>query len=296
MHVNANGLSIHVQIEGEGEPLLMIMGIGAQLLHWPQGLVDLFVANGFQCIRFDNRDMGLSERLNGRVDVTKVLSRRMLGLQIDAPYTLADMAQDSVGVLTALNIDQAHIFGASMGGMIAQRIAINHPGRVKTLTSLMSTPGRRRDSLTSVKAARALLKNPNITDAKSHADSTIEFLDAVGTPGLNRDVPELRRVCAEIYKRGLSPDGFIRQLAAIAADGDRTRELRSVLAPTLVLHGSKDPLISHAGGRATADAIPGATYQALDGMGHDLPPSYWPTIAAAVTQHAQPLADGRLRA
>ncbi len=296
MHVNANGLSIHVQVEGEGEPLLMIMGIGAQLLHWPQGLVDLFVANGFQCIRFDNRDMGLSERLTGRVDVANVLTRRMLGLNIDAPYTLADMADDSVGVLAALNIDRAHIFGASMGGMIAQRIAINHPQRVKSLTSLMSTPGRRRDSLTSVKAARALLKNPNITDAKSHADAVIAFLDAVGTPGVKRDVPELRRVCAEIYRRGLSPDGFVRQLAAIAADGDRTRELRLVQAPTLVLHGSRDPLISPAGGQATADAIPGATYQPLDGMGHDLPPSYWPTIANAVTHHANPLADGRLRA
>ena len=296
MHVNANGLSIHVQVDGEGEPLLLIMGIGAQLLHWPQGLIDLLVARGFQCIRFDNRDMGLSERMSGRVDVTKALSRRILGLHVDSPYTLKDMADDSVGVLDALNIDRAHVLGASMGGMIAQRMAIHHPHRLKSLTSLMSTPGRRRDSLTSVKAARALLKNPNITDAKSHADATIDFLNAVGTPGVERDITELRRVCAEIYKRGLSPDGFLRQLVAIAADGDRTRQLRSVRVPTLVLHGSKDPLISPAGGRATAHAIPGARYTSLQGMGHDLPHRYWATITEAVTQHAQPLADGQLRA
>lgn len=296
MHVKANGLSIHVQIDGEGEPLLMIMGIGAQLLHWPQGFVDQLVDRGFQCIRFDNRDMGLSDRLSGRVDVFKVLSRRILGLAVDAPYTLADMANDSVGVLDALDIDRAHVLGASMGGMIAQRIAIDHPTRVASLTSLMSTPGRRRDNLTSVKAARALLRNPNITDATSHADSVIDFLEAVGTPGIERDIPELRRVCAEIYKRGLSPDGFVRQLAAIASDGDRTRELKAITAPTLVLHGTRDPLISKAGGEATASAIPGATYTPLDGMGHDLPPRYWPTVVQAVTKLAMPLADGRLRA
>lgn len=288
MNVQANGVSIHVQIDGTGEPLLMIMGIGAQLLHWPQGLIDGLVARGFQCIRFDNRDMGLSERLSGEVDVAKVLSRRLLGLHIDAPYTLVDMANDSVGVLDALNIDRAHVLGASMGGMIAQRIAIDHPERVLTLTSMMSTPGRRRDSLTSVKAARALLQRPVITDARSHADSVITFLNAVGTPGIERDVPELRRVCAEIYKRGLSPDGFMRQLAAIAADGDRSRALRDIHAPTLVLHGSKDPLISPAGGKATADAIPGATYESLDGMGHDLPPSYWKQVIDAVARHAKP--------
>ncbi|MFT6145261.1 MAG: pimeloyl-ACP methyl ester carboxylesterase, partial [Myxococcota bacterium] len=249
MNVQANGLSLNVQIDGEGDPLLLIMGIGAQLLHWPQGFVDQLVGKGFQCIRFDNRDMGLSQRMTGRVDVANVLTRRMLGLSITAPYTLKDMADDSVGVLDALNIDSAHILGASMGGMIAQRIAIDHPQRTKTLISLMSTPGRRRDSLTSIKAARALLKNPNITDAESHADATIEFLNAVGTPGVVRDVPELRRMCGEIYKRGLSPDGFLRQLAAIAADGDRTSALRKVEAPTLVLHGSRDPLISPAGGQ-----------------------------------------------
>ncbi|MFT6822204.1 MAG: pimeloyl-ACP methyl ester carboxylesterase, partial [Myxococcota bacterium] len=129
MNVQANGLSLNVQIDGEGDPLLLIMGIGAQLLHWPQGFVDQLVGKGFQCIRFDNRDMGLSQRMTGRVDVANVLTRRMLGLSITAPYTLKDMADDSVGVLDALNIDSAHILGASMGGMIAQRIAIDHPQR-----------------------------------------------------------------------------------------------------------------------------------------------------------------------
>lgn len=284
--VHSNDITLNVQIDGEGTPLLLIMGIGAQLLHWPQGLVDTLVSEGFQCIRHDNRDVGLSQRMSGHVDVGGIIGRRLFGMSVRPPYTLSDMATDSLGVLDALGIDRAHVFGVSMGGMIAQRMAIDAPERMLSLTSMMSSPGRRRDSLVSLRAARALLRRPAITDVESYTDELESFLQAVGTPGEIRDREQLHAVCAQIYARGLSPDGFARQFAAIAADGDRSEALRQVRVPTLVLHGTSDPLIAPGGGKATADAIPGARFVGLEGMGHDLPSRFWPLIVREVADLA----------
>ena len=300
MKVQANGIEIGVDIIGDGVPLLMIMGIGAQLLHWPEGFVRQLADAGFQCIRFDNRDMGLSQRMTGDVDVPGLIARRLIGRSVNSPYTLSDMARDSVGVLDALDIESAHVIGASMGGMIAQRIAIETPERMRTLTALMTSAGRRRDALVSLRAVRALLRSPVIHNADDYADSVVEFLDAVGSPGVERDLDELRRVCHLIYERGLNPAGFNRQLAAIIADGDRRAELADIDVPTLVLHGLSDPLLSPAGGRALADAIPGARFEGIDGMGHDLPRNAWRTLTDHIVDHVvqsgDVLAERRIRA
>lgn len=300
MQVRANGLSLEVEDEGEGTPLLLIMGLGAQLLHWPQRFVDTLVRRGFRVVRFDNRDVGLSQRLSGTPDIPRLIGRRLLGLPIRSPYSLSDMAQDAVGVLDALDIDRAHIIGASLGGMIAQRVALEHPERALSLTSIMSSPGRRRDNLVSPKAALALLKTPDASTVESYTADLFTFMDTVGSPDFDRDNEEFRRVAAELYRRGVSPEGSKRQLAAILADGDRTELLRSIRKPTLVIHGLADPLIAPAGGRATAAAIPGARFMGIEGMGHDLPAAVHDRLADAIGELVQgngsALAEGGSRA
>lgn len=272
---NANGLELEYESFGEGEPLLLIMGLGAQMILWSDGFVDSLVRRGFRVVRFDNRDAGLSTRMSARVgDPRKLMMRRMLGLPVDAPYRLRDMADDAAGLLDHLGIARAHVVGASMGGMIAQSMAIEHPARVKTLVSIMSSTGARRHMLSRPKGIAALLR-PAPRDRAQAAEGAVSFFRTCGGTTHPPDFEWLRETAGRAYDRAFNPAGFVRQLAAILASGSRLRALAGVQAPTTVIHGTVDPLVLPSAGAGTARAIPGARFVPIEGMGHDMPSSLW---------------------
>lgn len=274
--ITANGIQIEAECHGNPAhpPLLLIMGLGAQLTLWPIELIDGLVARGFYVVRFDNRDIGLSQKFThkGLPNFPLVVIMRKLGLRAPLAYHLTDMADDAVGVLEALGIDAAHVVGVSLGGMIAQLVATNYPERVLSLTSIMSTtsnpklppPGR-----AALKALTAPMPpGGGLQDyiALGHRRS-----EAIGSPGYPADADRrAERLIAE-FARSFHPTGAPRQYAAILADGDRRARLKAVTAPTLVIHGEADPLITIEGGRDTAASIKGARLVTYPGMGHDLP-------------------------
>jgi pimeloyl-ACP methyl ester carboxylesterase len=263
------------------------MGIGAQMVLWPEEFCDLLAARGFRVIRFDNRDVGRSSKLDhlGVPKLGRTMLRSLFGLPVRAPYSLEDMAHDVCGLLDELGIASAHVVGASMGGMIAQTMAIIRPDRMRSLVSIMSTTGRRGYMISEPRALRALLGA-----APKTRDEAIErhlaLFRVVGSTGFERDEKATAAIAALSWDRGHHPPGFMRQLAAIGATGDRTPRLRFVRMPTLVVHGSVDPLIRPLGGRMTAEAIPGARLHMIDGMGHDLPRGAWPTLVDLIAGHA----------
>lgn len=281
--VASNGIEIEYEVHGDGEPLVMIMGIGATLANWPAGLIDAMVAQGFRVIVLDNRDAGKSTQLDhaGVPPLRPTIVRGLLGRPVHAPYTLLDMADDVAGLLDALEIHSAHVLGVSLGGMVAQSFAIAHPGRLRTLTSIMSTSGGRLAAIPRPRALKALLgKAPrNEEEAVAHM---LHFRRVCGSTGFPFDETMHAELARAHYRRGMHPRGFLRQLAAVFATGDRAPALRFVRAPTLVLHGAADPLIPPSGGRATARAIPGAELRVIDGWGHDLPAEVWPILAKSV--------------
>ena len=252
-----------------GRPtLLLIMGLGQQLIHWPEDFCRQLAAEGFRVVRFDNRDAGRSTHLPGR------------------RYTLEDMAEDSVGLLDALAVDSAHVVGASLGAMIAQTMAIRHPGRVRSLASLMSTTGRRGVGRTSMRVFRHMLTRPPRTEQDA-IERRVRVFATVGSTGFDQDLDELRRVTAHAFRRDpLARDGRRRQHRAVRAAGDRTEALRQVTAPSVVVHGTEDPMCHSSGGRATAEAIPGARLVLVPGMGHDLPRGAWPQLIHAIASNA----------
>jgi pimeloyl-ACP methyl ester carboxylesterase len=280
----ANGIEIVYETIGDpsNPPLLLVMGLGTQLIHWDVELCELFAERGFYVIRFDNRDAGRSTYIDAPVPNIR---RAMAGLRIDAPYLLADMADDAFGLLDNLGIEAAHVAGASMGGMIAQTMAIRRPERVLSLTSIMSTTGERRAGRPKLRVWGVLLRR-----APRDKDAAVEYFVRVfrmiGSKGFPADEDRIRAHAAEAYDRGHSPAGTGRQLAAIMASGDRTDRLRGLQVPTLVFHGRDDPLIPFRGGRATADAIPEARLIGIPGMGHDLPRQVWPHLVGAVAETA----------
>lgn len=280
----ANGIEIVYETIGDpsNPPLLLVMGLGTQLIHWDLELCELFAERGFYVIRFDNRDAGRSTYVDAPVPNIR---RAMAGLKIDAPYLLDDMADDVFGLLDHLGIEAAHVAGASMGGMIAQTMAIRRPERVLSLTSIMSTTGERRAGRPKLRVWGVLLRR-----APRDKDAAVEYFVRVfrmiGSKGFPADEDRIRAHAAEAYDRGHSPAGTGRQLAAIMASGDRTDRLRGLQVPTLVFHGRDDPLIPFRGGRATADAIPGARLIGIPGMGHDLPRQVWPQLVGAVAETA----------
>ncbi len=273
--IRVGELELAYEVDGEGEPLLLIMGLGAQRVLWDERLVAQLVARGFRVIRFDNRDVGESTRLD-HLPVPKPVPTMLRSLlrmprlvPVRAPYTLSDMANDAVGLLDGLGLARAHVLGVSMGGMIAQHLAIEHPTRVATLTSIMSHTGGGR-LLPKPAAMRALLRPMGKTVEEAEA-RFVEVWKVIGSPAYPADPERLRRNARLSFSRGASPRGFLRQLAAIAASGDRTKKLAAVRAPSLVIHGREDPLIPVRGGRDTAKALPDARYLEMPGMGHDLP-------------------------
>ncbi len=273
-----------------GEPLVLIMGIGAQMVMWPEGLIHQLVEQDFQVVRFDNRDVGLSSKLEhlGVPNAGLAFLRALLGLKVTAPYQLSHMAGDVVGLMDHLGWRTAHVAGASMGGMIAQTLGIEHGSRLRSLTSIMSTTGCRAH-IGSVKALLALFGPPptNRDEAKGYVERALAVYGSPGHPRTPEELEDTRERAARAFDRGLSPTGFARQMAAICADGSRRDRLAKVTVPTLVLHGGADPLIPPSAGRATATAIPGAVFELIDGMGHDLPPGAWPLLVESIARHAR---------
>ena len=279
---SANGIEIAYETIGDpsNPPLLLVMGLGMQLIHWDLELCEQLAEQGFHVIRFDNRDAGHSTQIDAPVPDIR---RAMLGLRTDAPYLLSDMAGDTVGLLDELGIEGAHVVGASMGGMIAQTMAIEHPERVLSLVSIMSTTGNRRIGLPKLRVWGVLMRQaPRERDA--YVERFVRVFRAIGSPGFPLEEERIRELAAATYERGHEAAGTGRQLAAIMASGDRTPRLRSLDVPTTVIHGRADPLVPFRGGRATARAIPGARLIAIPGMGHDLPRDVWPTLIDAVVE------------
>ncbi|WGM37446.1 alpha/beta hydrolase [Caulobacter sp. NIBR1757] len=283
--LSANGITIEYDERGSGDPLLLIMGLGAQMTRWPEGFCDQLAARGFRVIRFDNRDIGLSSKMDeaGLPDMAAVFTAFASGQPAPVAYTLQEMSEDAVGVLDALGIEKAHIVGASMGGMIAQLVAADFPGHTLSLTSIMSTTGN-RDLPTGTPEAMAALSTP----APSPHDDMEGFLAAglktahiVGSPG-HVDEAALRERMAADVQRSYYPAGFMRQYAAVLASPDRRPKLKGVKAPTVVIHGDADTLVNVAGAHDTAENIPGAELLIIPGMGHDVPPVFWGQIVEAI--------------
>lgn len=286
----ANGITLEYEDHGDpgAPPLLLVMGLGAQLTLWPIELVEALVARGFRVIRYDNRDIGLSQKMEGARApgmVRHVLMRR-LGLKPRVPYTLADMAADGVGLLDALGIGKAHVVGASMGGMIAQHIAFSHPERVLSLTSIMSTTGNPRLPTAQKEAITVLTKRPQSLAETVLVDHGVRIGRTIGSPGYPPDEERLRANVTRDFRRSFYPAGMPRQLAAIIDDGCRRERLAKIAAPTLVIHGEGDPLVPVEGGRDTAAHVPGARLRIIPGMGHDLPLALVDEIADAIAEHA----------
>jgi pimeloyl-ACP methyl ester carboxylesterase len=264
--------------DAEDPPVLMIMGLGSQLVHWPDGFCERLARRGYELIRFDNRDAGHSTRLDG---VPSHLGEFLRGSEATPPYLLADMAADAAGLLGVLGIERAHVVGASLGGMIAQQLAIDRPERVLSLASIMSTTGDRSVGERTEAAAELLLSAP-ATERAAYLEGAVQARKLLGSVEELRDDDLVREIAARAYDRGIYPEGTGRQLAAIIGSGDRTPRLRELEVPTVVIHGEIDPLIGVSGGRATAAAIPGSELVIFDGMGHDLPPPLWEPIADAL--------------
>jgi pimeloyl-ACP methyl ester carboxylesterase len=282
----ATGVELAYDVFGTtGKPLMLIMGIGAQRIFWDERFCELLVEAGFRVVRFDHRDIGESSRLDAPVpNPRRVLARRLLGARIDAPYTLSDMARDVAGLLDVLEIPRAHVVGASLGGMVGQHLAIEHPARVATLTSIMSSPGARR-YMPEPRAMRALFQ-PAPKTAEDAGRNIERLFTAIGSPIWPPDPSRLRALGETAHARGLSPRGFLRHFAALMASGDRRPRLRDTRVPTLVIHGTRDPMFPISAGRDLARLMPAATWLPISGMGHDLPEPIWPTIVAAIARHA----------
>jgi proline iminopeptidase len=298
--VEANGLKIDCEVHGDpGAPtILLIMGLGMPAALWPDPVVQTLTGAGFRVVTFDNRDAGGSTRLEGvRVpNVLRAIGRALLRRTVAAPYTLDAMAADTIGLLDALGIAQAHVVGASMGGMIGQVIAANYPSRVLSLTSIMSNSGNpdRRVAFGSWKALRAIIhRPPPPDDHEAVVRHLMRLFGVIGSPAFRHELESMRPLFERVARRGLYRAGTSRQLLAVLATGDRRPLLAQIKAPTLVVHGADDPLVPVAAGRDTAAHIPGATLEIVDGMGHDFPPGLMAQLAARIVEHcraAQPVA------
>ena len=285
----ANGIDLCYEIFGEpgAEPMLLIMGLGAQMIHWDDDFCWQLAARGFRVIRFDNRDIGKSSKMTGgkRLGPVELLKLRFLKIPIAAPYKLSDMAEDVIGLMDVLGIKSAHVVGASMGGMIAQELAISFPQRVRSLTSIMSTTGNPKVPPPTREAAAILMAPPPASKEEYYARfaQTWNIL-RVGSFPLDESLDRAR--AERTYQRGLSPAGVGRQFRAILASGSRKQRLASVKAPTLVIHGTVDPLVRPEAGKDTAASIPNAKLLMIEGMGHALPIPMWPEIIDAIDKHA----------
>jgi len=280
----ANGIELAYDELGDpdGRPLILIMGLATQLIHWDEGFCALLGERGYRVIRFDNRDIGHSTKIDWAP--SPKTGAMLFGYGTPA-YRLWDMADDTAGLMDHLEIERAHVAGASMGGMIAQSLAITRPERVLSLCSIMSTTGNRRLGVPKLRAFGTLFARPPRT-REAYAEQAVKTFKVIGSPGYPMDGERFREMALAAYDRCFYPPGVSRQLHAISRSGDRTKQLRALQVPTAVIHGSKDPLIRPAAGRATARAIPGASLRIIEGMGHDLPPQVWPAIVDEIDDNA----------
>ncbi len=289
--IKANGIDIHYEDHGDknAPPMLLIMGFGAQLTLWPIELVDALVERGFRVIRYDNRDIGLSHKFDGvkAPGIIKMTILNKFGITPKVPYTLADMADDGAGLLEALGIEQAHIVGASMGGMIAQHVAAKHADKAKSLTSIFSTTGNPKLPAAKKEAMKVLITRPASMEEDVLVEHGMKLSRTIGSPAYPAEEDRLRTRVRETVRRSVYPEGPTRHLSAIVADGDRRSMLKDVTVPTLVLHGEDDPLVPVEGGRDTAASIPGAHIKTYPGWGHDLPMELVESIANDIASHAK---------
>ena len=281
--VDVNGITIEYERTGAGEPLLLIMGLGAQLTAWPEELIHELVGRGFEVIRFDNRDIGLSSSCDWEPpSMIKAFLAKVLRRPIDAGYVIPDMADDAVGLLDALGIDSAHVAGVSMGGMIAQAIAIRHEHRVRSLTSIMSHPGDGSGGVTA-KVALEFARRPK-PSRDNAVELSVETFRLIAGPHFDAD--HYRAIAQRQVARSFRPEGVARQSAAIMASPNRVPYLEHLSTPTLVIHGLVDPLVKPSGGIATAKAIPGSKLVMFPDMGHDLPGPRLAEIAEEIARLA----------
>ena len=279
----SNGIELEYDTFGSESdpPLLLIMGFTAQMTAWDEAFCELIADDGFYVIRFDNRDVGLSSRIEGEPDMAALVT----GDTSSAPYSLDDMADDAAGLLDALGIDRAHIVGASMGGMIAQLVAVRHPERTLSLCSIMSTTGDLGVGQPTPEALAALLAPP-ATSREEAVERGVAVGRIIGSKVHFDEVKAAMRAGAA-FDRAFDPKGVQRQLAAIMSQTDLTPALADVSVPTLVIHGAGDPLVTVSGGQATAKAVPGAELRVFDEMAHDLPEPLWPDVVAAIAANAR---------
>lgn len=290
--IHANGIDLEYESFGNAShpAMLLIMGLGAQLTRWPVPFCEKLTANGYRVIRFDNRDSGKSTKFDaqGVPDLNQIVSAKFTGMAVKVPYTLHDMAADTVGLLDALGIDKAHLVGASMGGMIAQQIAAEYPQRVLSLTSIMSTSGNPALPPPTAAASSVLLSRyPDLSNREAYIDHGLNALRAISSPGFPFDEAAIRERILSDALRGYTATGSRRQLAAVLSAGDRREYLGRIKTPTMVIHGESDPLVPVAGGRDTAACIAGAELRVISGMGHDLPPALYDQIVAAIVSVAR---------
>lgn len=280
--VPANGIEIAYETFGDrgAPPLVLVMGLGTQMLAWPDPFCADLAERGHYVVRFDNRDVGASTHLDGvrAPKLTQVIARRQR-----PPYTIDDMADDALGLIDALDLGPVHLVGASLGGFIAQTAAVRSPERLRSLTLIMTSTGSRRVGQAKPKLISRLVQRPTITDPEQAMDAIVETFRVIGSKGYALDEERLREVGARSFERGYDPWGYRRQLAAVAGQPNRTEQLRDLRLPTLVMHGLHDPLVAASGGLALARIIRGSRFVGFSGMGHDLPRELWPEFADHIT-------------
>jgi pimeloyl-ACP methyl ester carboxylesterase len=294
--IAANGIELEYEETGDksAPAMFLIHGLGAQLTLWPQKFVDQLAAAGFRVIRYDNRDIGLSTKFEsyGIPDLGALTAKAMAGEKIPAPYYLSDMARDGIGLMDALGIERAHVVGVSMGGMIVQTMAIEHPERLLSMTSIMSTSGRRGLPPGKPEAVKMLMSAPPNTERETLITHSMKVRRAIGSPAYPMDDAALRALVERNVDRSYYPQGVARQYNAVMASGSRSHALPSITTPSLVIHGADDPLLVLAAGEDTAKLIPGAQLKVYPGMGHDLPTALIPDLVATIAAHAQTAVAG----
>ena len=281
------GIELCYQTFGDpsGRPLLLVMGLGGPMTWWPVDLCRQLVGRGFFVIRYDNRDTGHSTRLRQHRVGQRELVRAFLGRRVDVAYSLRDMAQDGIALLDHLDIDKAHVAGVSMGGMIAQTMAIEHPDRVLSLTSIMSTTGRRTQGFQHPMLLPAMLRR-TVRTKEEYVEGTLKFSKFIGSPGYPEDAEVIRARAEETWERGVNFKDTMRHMIAVVTQRDRTEGLRRLTVPATVVHGLKDKMVHVSGGKATAKAIPGARLVLVPGMGHNLPRGLFDTFVDAISSAA----------
>ncbi|HUO91437.1 MAG TPA: alpha/beta hydrolase [Rhizomicrobium sp.] len=280
VQIKANGIRLEYDERGpkDGAPILLIMGFGAQMTNWPEEFPRALADAGLRVIRFDNRDVGLSQKFEGLPDAREVRAAMTAGKKPDIPYTLDDMAADAAALLDELGIQSAHILGGSMGGMIAQLVALNHPAKTRSLISIFSTTGEPSLPPAKPEAMAALTAKPPATDRASVIAHSLKGRSTYASTAFPFDEARLSAQIGANYDRSYYPEGTVRQMAAIVAASPRTDRLKTLSVPALVLHGSVDALIPPEGGRHTAQCIPGAKYHEIEGWGHDIPAGVVPLL------------------